>query len=261
MSKQKTDIDNTGHRIRLLSYNVQAGISTTRYRHYFTQSWRHLFPHKRRLQNLNKIAEIIAGYDVVGLQEVDTGSLRSSFTNLTEYLAEQADFPFWHDQTNRKIGRIARHATGLISRFKPSETGTHKLPGRIPGRNLLASRFGQKNHSLHIFVVHLSLGNRARMEQLAYIKDLVNTCEHVILMGDMNFKSRSKEMDYLLSHTRLCEPVHDLHTYPSWGPKKSIDHILVSDQLAVENVQVLKGFASDHLPIAMEVRLPGSIHL
>lgn len=258
---QQDDLVNTGHRLRLLSYNVQAGISTSRYRHYITQSWRHLFPHEQRFKNLNRIADIVASYDVVGLQEVDAGSLRSGFVNLTEYLAERAGFPFWHDQTNRRISRIARHATGLMSRFEPREVRAYKLPGRIPGRNLLDVRFGQKGDSLHVFVVHLALGTRARMEQIAYISDLVNSCEHVILMGDMNFKSRSKEMEYLLSHTNMRESIHDLHTYPSWSPKRNIDHILVTDQLEVEKLQVLTGFASDHLPIAMEVRLPESIRL
>ncbi|MGB5306989.1 MAG: hypothetical protein WBO57_12180, partial [Gammaproteobacteria bacterium] len=35
---------NQGQRLRLLSYNVQAGISTARYRHYITQSWKHVLP-------------------------------------------------------------------------------------------------------------------------------------------------------------------------------------------------------------------------
>ena len=106
-----------GQRIRLLSYNVQAGISTARYRHYVTHSWKHVLPHPQRFSNLDRVARLVSDYDVIGLQEVDAGSLRSGYVNLTQYIGERAGLPFWYDQTNRRIGRIARHSTGLLSRF------------------------------------------------------------------------------------------------------------------------------------------------
>ena len=106
-----------GQRIRLLSYNVQAGISTARYRHYVTHSWKHVLPHPQRFNNLDRVARLVSDYDVIGLQEVDAGSLRSGYVNLTQYISERAGLPFWYDQTNRRIGRIARHSTGLLSRF------------------------------------------------------------------------------------------------------------------------------------------------
>ena len=33
-------------RLKLLSYNIQAGVDTRRYHHYFTQSWKHVLPHR-----------------------------------------------------------------------------------------------------------------------------------------------------------------------------------------------------------------------
>lgn len=42
-------------RIRLLSFNIQVGISTSAYRHYVTRSWKHLLPHQERYRNLEKI--------------------------------------------------------------------------------------------------------------------------------------------------------------------------------------------------------------
>src|SRR5210317_2444926 len=87
--------------LRVLSYNVQVGIRTTRPHHYVTGSWKHFFPHAKRLANLDKIASTIQPYDIVGLQEVDAGSLRSNFINLTEYLAERSKFPYWYHQVNR----------------------------------------------------------------------------------------------------------------------------------------------------------------
>jgi len=83
----------TGQTLRLLSYNVQVGISTRRPHQYVTSSWKHLIPHNQRLQNLEKVAELIQSYDIIGLQEVDAGSIRSNYINLVEFLAYQAGFP------------------------------------------------------------------------------------------------------------------------------------------------------------------------
>jgi len=48
-----------GQRIQLLSYNIQAGIQTTRYRHYITRSWKHVLPHAQRFSNLDRVAHQI----------------------------------------------------------------------------------------------------------------------------------------------------------------------------------------------------------
>jgi hypothetical protein len=44
----------------LLSFNIQVGISTERYRHYLTRSWQHLLPHTGRAGNLQKIGNLLA---------------------------------------------------------------------------------------------------------------------------------------------------------------------------------------------------------
>jgi len=79
-----------GQRLRLLSYNIQAGIDTSQFRDYFTKGWRHVLPSRHRIHNLDRIAQVLRGYDLVGLQEVDAGSLRSGFLDMTEYLAQRA---------------------------------------------------------------------------------------------------------------------------------------------------------------------------
>lgn len=248
-------------RLRLLSYNIQVGIASSNFYHYVTHSWKHVLPHAELFDNLDRIAQVIGGYDIVGLQEVDAGSLRSGFINQTQYLANRANFPYWYDQTNRKLGKIAQHSNGLLSRFRPAEIIEHKLPGLIPGRGALLARFGTIDHPLILLIVHLALSRRARLRQLAYLSELVNEYEHVIVMGDLNCPSDSKEIDSLLDRTSLRAPAHGLHTFPSWRPSRNIDHILVSASLRVEHMQVLHCPCSDHLPIAMDVTLPDTIRL
>ena len=123
-----------GRCLRLLSFNIQTGITTKHYRQYLTQSWRHVLPFAKRSGNLDTIANLASDYDLVGLQEVDAGSLRSGYVNQTEYLAARGQFPYWYDQTNRRLGHLAQHSIGILSRLQPSAIREHKLPGRIPGR-------------------------------------------------------------------------------------------------------------------------------
>jgi len=252
---------NKGQRIRLLSYNVQAGISTGRYRHYVTRSWKHVLPHAQRFNNLDRIARLVKDYDIIGLQELDAGSLRSGYINLTQYLSEKAHMPFWSDQTNRRLGRFAQHSTGVLSRFHPTEIIEHRLPGRIPGRGALFIRYGSKHDSLVVLILHMALGRRARLRQFDYISEIVNEYRHVIVMGDLNCHSQSAEMDYLINRTLMSEPSHGVCTFPSWCPQRNIDHILVTPTLQVDHVKALNFSLSDHLPVEMQITLPESLRI
>ncbi|HEY5603275.1 MAG TPA: endonuclease/exonuclease/phosphatase family protein [Gammaproteobacteria bacterium] len=252
---------NTGKRVRLLSYNIQVGIGSVSYRHYVTAAWKHVLPHAQIYENLHKIAHAIRGFDIVALQEMDAGSIRSSFINQAEYLATHAGFPFWYHQTNRKIANIARHSNGVLSKFKPSEVSDYKLPGFLPGRGVMVVRYGHPDNPLILLIVHLALSKRARLRQLEFISEIVNCYEHVVVMGDLNCQPDSRELRHLLNTTNLCEPVHGLKTFPSWRPQRTIDHILASPSLEIYDVHVLDHLLSDHLPIAMEIRLPSGLEL
>lgn len=251
----------SGRRLRLLSYNIQTGIATSRYHQYLTHSWKHVLPCAARRGNLDRIASMVQHYDIVGLQEADAGSLRSGYVNLTEYLASRAGFPHWYDQTNRNFGMFAQHSMGVLSRMRATEITEHRLPGAIPGRGALIVRYGHGRDALALMLVHLALGKRARLRQLGFIGEIASTHRNLILMGDLNCRSDSPEISTLIERVGLREPTHDLHTFPSWRPIRNIDHILVSPSLCVMDVSVLNYPFSDHLPIAMEISLPDDLEL
>jgi len=247
--------------LRILSYNLQVGIKTSRPSQYITGSWKHLIPHSQRLSNLDDTIAFLESYDIVGLQETDAGSLRSNYINLTEYLADRARFPHWYHQVNRNLGHIAQHSNGLLSRSRPYKVENIRLPGIIPGRQAILAKYGSEKETLAVFILHLALSKRARMRQLSMISELVNQYEHAIVMGDLNCKVNSNEMRHLFSQTRLHEPIEELQTFPSWRPQHHIDHILVTSELEVVKAKALKHVCSDHLPIMMEVKLPDTLIL
>ena len=247
-------------RLRLLSYNIQSGLTTRKYSQYVTRSWKHLVPVPSRMTNLDAIARILADYDFVGLQEVDAGSLRSGFVNQIKYLADQAGFAHVFDQSNRKIGMISQHGNAALSRVRPDAITEHRLPG-LRGRGVLEIRFGSGPDALHVLILHMALSRRGRLRQIGFLAEQVGDYRHVILMGDLNCDSDSPEMAVLVETARLREPAPGLQTFPSWQPSRQLDYILVSSSIAVEQVEVLNCAFSDHLPIAMVVRLPDAVPL
>ena len=247
--------------LRLLSFNIQVGINTQQYRHYITRSWQHVLPHAKRVQNLNSIASLLPDFDIVALQEVDGGSLRSGFVNQTEYLALRGRFPYWYQQLNRNLGKFAQHSNGLLSRYKPASLEDHKLPGIIPGRGAIVAEYGQGPDTLLVVMMHLALSRRTRDIQLSYIRELVQSYRHVVLMGDMNTHAEQLLNQSPLRGSGLQAAHWEQNTFPSWKPHKSLDHILVSQSLLVNKMEVLNIPISDHLPVAVEIEVPDSVQL
>lgn len=244
--------------LKLLSFNIQVGINTQKYHHYLTRSWQHLLPATGRHNILGQIGRVLCDFDLVALQEVDGGSMRSGYVNQVEHLAREGQFPYWYQQLNRNLGRFAQHSNGLLSRFAPDYLEDHKLPGILPGRGAILTSFGEGRNSLLVVMMHLALSTRGRANQLAYIRERIADHEHVVLMGDMNTHAED-----LLEHSPLKgSKLHTASlpgTYPSWKPARVLDHILISPSLSIEQVDVLAQPISDHLPVAMHIRLPPGI--
>jgi len=244
------------HRLRLLSANIQAGSSTRGYSDYVSRSWSHVLPAGNKRGSLDTIAQLAGGYDIVGLNESDPGSLRSGFTNQTHYLAQRGGFDYWSHQPNRSVGGFASSANGLLSKLEPREVTEHALPGRISGRGVLMAQFGTGDDGLLVAIAHLSLGAASRASQLAFIAELLHDHPHAVLMGDFNCSIDRPEMQALFRQTRLQPPDSMVNTFPSWRPQRAIDHILIGDGLKCSGTQALAAAFSDHLALSLELDVP-----
>lgn len=244
--------------LKLLSFNIQAGIGSQRYHQYVTGSWKHVLGHGQSVANIEAIADVVQRYDVVGLQEADGGSLRSRNVNQVTHLAQLAGFSFWHQQLNRNLGRLGQFSNGLLSRLTPYYVEDHRLPG-MPGRGAIISKYGHPDEPLVVAVVHLALGEKNRMRQMAYLGEHLHHHSHVVVMGDFNCLPAEVTASPL-AQMGLRPGAAGLHSYPSWNPDRPIDHILVSQTVAVKRAEVLNHCRmSDHLPIATEIQLPDAV--
>ncbi|WP_353175509.1 endonuclease/exonuclease/phosphatase family protein [Salinisphaera sp. T5B8] len=248
-----------GPSLSLLSFNMQVGVGTKRYREYITRGWRHLLPSQQVRDNLDRIGELLVGHDIIGLQEIDAGSRRSQYRNQIEHLAEAAGFEYWRVQVNRDLGRVAQHGLGLISRYTPFAVSEHKLPGRLPGRGALIARFGTPEDPLAVVITHLALGAGSRARQLAAICDLVARDRHVVIMGDTNCTASALIADPALAASGLRVYDRPLPTFPSWRPRRGIDHILTSPTLNIGEARVIDTVLSDHLPVHMRIEMPATL--
>jgi len=238
--------------LRLLTWNLQVGISNLNLAHYVSSLWQHLLPSVTRHQNIQSIGQLIKGFDVIALQEVDGGSFRTGFHDQARMLSQVAKMKYWHVQTNRDLGFWAQHSNAVLSRLPLTGVIEHSLPGLLPGRGAIEVDIKFQGQIITLFIAHLSLGKKAQNRQLGYLSELIQDRPNCILMGDLNATSQWLLEKSPLKETELV-PQQITLTYPSWKPKKDLDHILVADSLKVSNFQVLNHDVSDHLPIALDV--------
>jgi endonuclease/exonuclease/phosphatase family metal-dependent hydrolase len=123
----------------------------------------------------------------------------------------------------------------------------------------MLARFGESSDALAVMIAHLSLSAPARARQLGFIAEVLQDYPHAVLMGDLNTDAHSAEMRHLFAKCTLQPPAHPTLTFPSWKPRRALDHILTSSAIHLDKLWVLPQAFSDHLPLAAEIRLPGHI--
>ncbi len=247
------------NRLKLLSYNIQVGIESKSYRDYVTQSWRHILPDSQRHGNLLEVAHWLSDFDIVALQEVDAGSIRTRFINQVAFLAQKGGFPHWHHQRNRHLGRFAAHSNGILAKHPVEHIVHHKLPGRIAGRGALQATFGSGDNQLLVLSVHLALSQQARLKQLNYICELLSGYSSFVIMGDMNCTQIQAAEEFERHGLSVRSGNSYQPTFPRWNPKHFFDQIWVSDNLKIVNCHVMHLGVSDHLPITMEIEIPDKL--
>jgi endonuclease/exonuclease/phosphatase family metal-dependent hydrolase len=241
--------------VRVLSLNIQAGAATKNYSHYLTGAHQHLYSGAGKRDNLQKIADLARQYDVVALQEVDSGSMRSGFVDQGQLIASAAGMDNISAQTNRRIGNarvgsvtgsLAQSGNVVMSKPHCVQTISWQLPGR--GRGALLVHFAD----FSILNLHLSLTPRIQALQLNFLAEqVVHLPQRLIVAGDFNCTPESAAMQAFLQRTQMqvCESGA---SYPSWAPKRKIDLLLHSKALRCVRASVLAEMASDHLPVAAE---------
>ena len=237
--------------MRLLLYNIRYGVGNGTTSPVPLPGARYLFAEAAELK---RITEFIGGLnpDIVGLIEVDTGSLRSNRVNQAETIADSLghyscyENKYGEDSFNQILPIVRKQANAFLAspdihgeRFHYFDTGIKRLIIELELDNVA------------IFLVHLSLKYRHRQLQLRHLYELVTACKKpVVIAGDFNTVWGEDEIFLFMKAAKLSNANSErLPTYPTRRPRLELDFILHSPNISVTHFEIPKVPFSDHLPL------------
>ncbi|MBB2964955.1 endonuclease/exonuclease/phosphatase family protein [Methylobacterium sp. R2-1] len=226
-----------------------------------------------------RVARVIAALepDIVALQEVDVGRKRTEGLDQAEEIARLigmfAHFhPALHVEEERYGDAVLTHLPSRLKRAGPLP-GLLRRPGLEP-RGALWVEVTAGASKLQVLTTHCGLLGAERVAQAKALLGpdwLGDPACHAptVLLGDFNATGWSR------AYRRLSGRLTDARrltgerrwrrggaTFPSRFPLLRVDHVFVSERVAVERIAVvdtpLARQASDHLPVLAEIRIePG----
>ncbi|RME87310.1 MAG: hypothetical protein D6771_00680 [Zetaproteobacteria bacterium] len=243
------------HAITVATVNLQAGVGTERAHQMLSRAWRFVLPHPDTPVVLAQAAAALAAADIVAVQEADAGSLRVAGRDLLHELGRLGSWTYSAAMTTRRWGAWAAICIGVLSRWPIVHTEAHRLPGSRHGRGAIVAQIRTPIGEIAVICTHWSLRERARLVQAETTAAIARSLSApVVLMGDLNCTPAGT------AYRRLCEQanLHGLRaappTWPSWRPRRAIDHILCSPELRCVEAHTLHTRFSDHLPLVARLR-------
>jgi endonuclease/exonuclease/phosphatase family metal-dependent hydrolase len=238
--------------VNLLTWNIQAGIGTGRFRDYLLLAHRQVIHTRSKITALRHIASAIAPYDIVCLQEIDLGGRRAGFRSQADTIAAQSGHAHRAVQVNRIVPGVSRHGNAIFSRWPLRLVSDLKLPGPVAGRGCLVVDVDGPM-SLRVACLHLSLGAPAQQVQLAAISQVLRGAPAWAAMGDFNCSAGSAPITAFCALAAGALPHASPATYPSWRPRRDFDHIISSAGLPLSRYRAEPLRASDHLPVSAQI--------
>jgi endonuclease/exonuclease/phosphatase family metal-dependent hydrolase len=190
--------------------------------------------------------------DIIGLIEVDTGSVRSGMVNQAEFIANSLGHYSIYE---------CKYGTSSINNWLPiirKQANAFLAAPRVEGERFHYFDSGIKRLIIElelddvcVFLVHLSLKYRHRQYQLRYLHDLIEkVTKPVIVAGDFNTFWGSHELYLFMRAAKLRSAnVRGVPTFPSKAPRVELDFVLVSEGIEVTDFRVPDLRLSDHRPV------------
>jgi endonuclease/exonuclease/phosphatase family metal-dependent hydrolase len=190
--------------------------------------------------------------DIVGLIEVDTGSIRTGMLNQAEHIASHLGHytayqcKYGATSINQLMPIVRKQGNAILAaprvtneRFHYFETGIKRLIIEL------------ELDDCCLFLVHLSLKYRHRQQQLRSLHDLiVQSHKPVILAGDFNTFWGNNELFLFMRAAGLRNAnSRGLASFPARLPRVELDFVLVSEGIEVRDFRVPDVRFSDHRPL------------
>ena len=243
--------------MRLLQYNIRYAVGGGASMHMPLPGAGYVFGNQTVLPDITNFIKSVDP-DIVGLIEVDTGSIRSRMVNQAEKIA--ADLSM-NTSYETKYGEKSLNQILPIVR---KQGNAFLASSRVHGEKFHYFDTGIKRLIIElemaeycIFLVHLSLKYRHRHLQMRHLYDLIQeTQKPVLVAGDFNTFWGENEIYLFMKAAGLTSANSEsLPTYPSRSPRKELDFVLYQDGIEVTGFEVPDIQLSDHLPIICDFEL------
>lgn len=200
--------------------------------------------------DMSKIAKNIVenDIDVVGIQEVDIGTLRSGKINVIAELAKASGYPYYAFFKTIDFDG-GDYGIAVLSRYPIVESEKLELEsGKSEKRALGMTKIDVDGNNISFFVTHLTYRDKdVRVAQLSYLADLLSKTDDFILTGDFNTCDLG-DVDKLENLGRVNCKESPTVTFPE--DSLSIDNILYSkSHWRFENINIVTDSYSDHYMI------------
>ena len=243
--------------LRLLVYNIRYATGTGPAFHLPLPGAGYLRSNRKVLNGITDFVRAQKA-DVVGLLEVDTGSIRTGMVNQAEYIARELGHysifqcKYGSASINNLMPIVRKQANAFLSgpnvhgeRFHYFDTGIKRLIIELELSDVC------------VFLVHLSIKFRQRQYQLRSLHDLVvQSAKPVIVAGDFNTFWGTHEI-YLFMRAAGLRSANTagLPSFPARVPRIELDFILVSEGIEVSDFRVPDVRFSDHRPLVCDFRV------
>ncbi len=237
--------------MRLLLYNIRYGVGSGRSAHMPWPGAGYVLGSSTVLPAITEFIQSTDS-DIVGLIEVDTGSMRSRMINQAEAIAEKLEMSSSYET------KYGNHSITTILPIVRKQGNAFLAAPRVHGEKFHYFDTGIKRliielemDNFAVFLVHLSLKYRHRHLQLRTLYDLIQETEKpVIVAGDFNTFWGKNEIYLFMQAAGLRSANEDsLPSYPSRAPRKELDFILYQEGIQVTAFNIPDVHHSDHLPL------------
>jgi endonuclease/exonuclease/phosphatase family metal-dependent hydrolase len=245
--------------LRLLLYNIRYATGAAAGFHFPLPGAGYL---RNTSRNLVHITDFIRAQspDIVGLVEVDLGSMRSSAVNQAEAIGRATGlFPcyqskYGHRSINQRLPIVRKQGNAFLTRNPDAVRRFHYFELGIK-RLIMEVELEQ----ISLFLVHLSLKYRHRHHQMHHLLSLVkNATKPVIVAGDFNTLMGDYEIGMFSAAAGLSNAnVRGLPTWPSRRPRRQLDFILHGPGIEMTNFELPQVDHSDHLPLICDFEIQG----
>ena len=237
--------------MRLLLYNIRYAVGGGASMHMPLPGAGYVLGNQNVLPEITRFIKSVDP-DIVGLIEVDTGSIRSRMVNQAEKIASDLgmntsyETKYGQKSINQKLPIIRKQGNAFMAATRVHGETFHYFDTGI--KRLIIE---MEMEDFAVFLVHLSLKYRHRHLQLRRLFDLIEATEKpVIVAGDFNTFWGENEIYLFMKAAGLNSAnVDSLPTYPSRAARKELDFILYQDGINVSNFEVPVVRHSDHLPL------------